>query len=65
MDKVTLKFFADVLYLKGILCYEEIDAILDATHPSDLDNIFEKMIRGEYNVHKRGEPYTKSICGGK
>jgi hypothetical protein len=58
MDKVILKFFTDVLYLKGMLCYEELNAIYDARSPSDLDGIFESMMRGEYNVYKRGEPYT-------
>lgn len=61
MDKVVLKFFADVLYLKGLLCYEELEAIMEATNPSDLEVIFEKMYRGEYNVYKRGEPYTDYV----
>lgn len=60
MDKVTLKFFADVLYLKGLLCYEELEAIMEAKTPSDLDEIFEKMMGGKYNVYKRGEVYTTS-----
>lgn len=59
MDKVLLKFFADVLYLKGTLCAEELDDIYDASTPSDLDNIFEKMITNQYNVYKRGEGYVR------
>lgn len=58
MDKVLLKFFADVLYLKEQLCSEELEDIYDAKSPSDLDDIFEKMMRGEYNVYKRGESYA-------
>jgi hypothetical protein len=58
MDKTLLQFFADVLYLKGLLCYEELEAILEAKNPSDLEGIFEKMLRGEYNVYRKGEPYT-------
>ncbi len=63
MDKVLLKFFADVLYLKGLLCYEELEAIMDVQSLSDLDGIFEKMYRGEYNVYKRGEPYVEQVAG--
>jgi hypothetical protein len=59
MDKVVLKFFADVLYLKGYLCAEELEDIYDASTPSDLDAIFEKMIKSQYNVYKRGEGYVR------
>jgi hypothetical protein len=64
MDKLVLKFFADILYLKGLLCSEELEAIMDVTKPSDLDVIFEKMFRGGYNVYKRGEPYTDYAASG-
>jgi hypothetical protein len=57
MDKILLKFFADVLYAKRILCAEELEAIYEASSFSDLDEIFEKMLGGEYNVYKRGETY--------
>lgn len=59
MDKLTLGFIADVLYLKGIICFEELDAIMNATNPTDLEVIFEKMFRGEFNVYRKGEPYTE------
>lgn len=59
MDKVILKFFSDVLYLKGYLCAEELEDIYDAVHPSDLDKIFEKMMSNKYNVYKRGEGYVR------
>lgn len=67
MDKCTLKFIADILYLKGILCFEELDAIYEIKHPSDLDIVFERMIGGDFNVYKRGEPYTDyaGTGGGK
>lgn len=58
MDKTVLKFLADVLYLKGLLCAEEIEDILDAKNGDDLEVIFDKMFRGDYNVYKRGEVYT-------
>lgn len=55
-DKVVLKFITDVLYIKGILCSEELEAILDATNAKDLDIIIDKMLDDEY-VLKRGETY--------
>lgn len=64
MDKIAIQFFADVLYLKGLLCFEELEAILDARNPEDLDAIFEKMFRGEFNPYKRGEPYTDFAMKG-
>lgn len=63
MDKLLLKFMADVMYMKGLLCFEELEAIYDAKSPADLEAIFEKMIRGEFNVYKRGEPYTDYASG--
>lgn len=58
MDKVLLKFFADVLYLKGIICFEEYDDIMDVKYFEDLDVVFEKMMREEYSAHKRGDLYV-------
>lgn len=57
LDKVTIKFLADLMYVKGLLFYEEITDIYEARTPEDLDNIVDKMLRGEYNVYKRGETY--------
>lgn len=53
MDKVLLKFIADVLYLKTVICYEEFEDIMEACTPSDLDNIFEKMMKEEYDAYRR------------
>ena len=61
MDKLVLKFFADALYLKGLLCYEELEAIYDIRSPQDLEEVFEKMIRGEFNAYRKGEPYTEYL----
>lgn len=55
MDKIVLKFIVDILYLKGILCYEEYSAILDIKEISDMDKHIEKMLKGDFNVYKRGE----------
>lgn len=63
MDKITIKFIADLLYIKGKLCMEELEDIYDAKTPFDLDDIVEKMLRGEYNVYKKrvGESYGDTI----
>lgn len=55
MDKIVLKFFADVMYLKGVLCFEELEDIMEACIPEDLDDIFENMVRGNYNAYVRGD----------
>lgn len=59
MDKIVLKFLADVLYIKGFICFEEFDAIMESKNASDLDDIVEKMIRGEFNVYRQGEGYIR------
>jgi hypothetical protein len=58
MDKVLLKFFADVLYIKGKLCCEELEDIMNAKTASDLDKITDKMLNDGYNAYKRGEGYV-------
>lgn len=55
MDKIILKFIADVLYLKGIICFQEFEAIMESTNPSDLDAIVERIFREEYNGYIRGD----------
>lgn len=55
MDRLTIGFLADVLFIQGVICFEEFDAIQSARTPSDLEDIVEKMLRGEFNVYKRGE----------
>jgi len=59
-DKVLLKFFADVLYLKGLLYEEELEDILNVCTFSDLDNICEKMFNEEYSPYRKpGENYVQ------
>ena len=55
MDKVLLKFFADVMYLKNVICFEEFDEIMECCNADDLDCVFEGMMRGKYNAYKRGD----------
>lgn len=59
MDKLTLGFLADVLYLKEIICYEEFEAIQNVKTAEQLGDVFENMIGGVYNVYKRGESKPK------
>lgn len=59
MDKAVLKFLADVLYIKKIICFEEFEAIMESKNPLDLDDIVEKMLKEEYNVYKQGESYLR------
>ena len=63
IDKIVLKFIADILYVKQALCYEEYEDIMEASIPSDLDTIVDKMLKEEYNVYKQGETYTQRIRG--
>ena len=64
MDKLTLGFLADVLYYKGIICYEEVEAIFDAKNAQDLQVIIDKMMNQEFNPYKRGEHYDQSVAPG-
>lgn len=57
MDKVAIKFIADVLYCKDLLFFDEYEAIMDCKSPQDLDNVIDKMLRGEYSGHYKGESY--------
>lgn len=59
MDKVVLKFLADILYIKEIINMNEYEDILDARNHHDLDQIAEKMLGGGYNGKiKKGESYS-------
>lgn len=59
IDKIVLKFLADVLYIKEIINLGEYDDILDSKSYHDLDAIAEKMLGGGYiGTFKKGESYT-------
>lgn len=57
-DKVIVQLFADILYVKGILCYDEIDHLLDMSTVGDVENFTDKMFGGVFSAYKRGEAYT-------
>ena len=56
--RVAIQLFADILYIKGILCYDEFECLLDIQTSSDAEQFTEKLLRGDFNVYKRGEHYT-------
>jgi len=58
MDKLVLGFLADILYIKGFICFDEFEAIQEVKTPSDLDSLVEKLLRGEFNAHRKGEGYV-------
>lgn len=57
MDKLAIGFLADVLYIKGIICFEEFSDMQEVKCAADLGNITDKMLKQGYNAHKRGEGY--------
>lgn len=58
MDKQVLGFLADILYIKGVIYFDEFEAIQNVTQPSDLNDIVEGMLSGQFNGYKRGEAYV-------
>ena len=44
-----------MLYIKGVLCYEEYNDILESSCTDCLDIIVEKMLRDNYNPYTRGD----------
>lgn len=58
MDKTAIGFLADVLYIKGVIYYDEFEAIQECKNPSDLQDIVEGMLTNKFNGYKRGEAYV-------
>ena len=59
--KLVVGFFADVLYLKGVICFDELEAIYDVTNAQELGEVFERMMAGDFNAYKKGESYGTLI----
>ena len=57
MDKLAICFFAEILYIKKIICIDELEAIMDIKTPSDLDAFIERLITNGFDLNKRGESY--------
>lgn len=61
----AIQFFANIMYMKGIIYYDELQDILDSRSDVDFDVIFEKMFRDEYKPNmKRGEAYVRGFIDG-
>lgn len=62
MDKTSIGFIADVLYIKGIICFEEYEDIQKSSNEEDIGVIVEKMLSEGYNGYVksriRGEGYV-------
>ena len=61
LDKVVLKFLADVLYIKGILSFDEFEDVMAVSSMSDLDVIVERMLCSEYNSYKSAKNEKRDI----
>lgn len=59
LDKIAIKFFADVLYIKEKLTIEEYEAIMDAQTPEHLDHIVDRMLSDDFSTLLRGETYGR------
>jgi hypothetical protein len=57
MNKTVIGFIADVLYLKGLINYDEFEAIMDVHSEVDLGIVVERMFGGDFNAYKKGETY--------
>jgi hypothetical protein len=56
--KVVLGLLADILYIKGHICYDEFEALQEVRNEHDVYAFTERLLRGEFNVYKRGEHYA-------
>ena len=60
--KTLISLFADILYDKNLLCYEEMEALQDITSTEDVYAFSDKLLGGGFNVYKRGEVYLDSLA---
>jgi len=58
-DKFMIKFIADLLYAKGCINSEELEAMYDIVDLRDMDIVTEDFLSGKYNTYKKGESYYK------
>lgn len=57
MDKLVIQLFGDILYHKGILCANELEALYDVKTVGDLDIFTQRLEAGELHVLRKGEHY--------
>lgn len=60
--KIIIGLFADILYMRGLLCFDEMESLLDIKNESDVFAFSERLLRGDFNAYKRGEIYSESIA---
>ena len=56
--RVSIQLMADILYIKGIICLDELEALLDIRTSKDAEQFTEKLLRGDFNVYRKGEHYS-------
>mgnify|MGYP001461202410 FL=1 len=56
--KLAIGFLADILYLKGIICFDEFEDIQNAKNAQDIERIVEKILGDEYDGRRQGEGYV-------
>lgn len=62
-EKTILGFVSDVLFLKGVVCYEEYEAMQAAKSHEDVNEIVEGMLRSSFNQFKRGVHHNVKVEG--
>jgi hypothetical protein len=58
-DKFMIKFIADLMYAKGCINSNELDAMYDICTIEDMDSTTNDFLNGVYNTYKKGESYYK------
>ena len=44
--------------MKKIICFDELEALLDAKTEQDIHAFTERLLRGDFNVYRKGEHYA-------
>lgn len=57
MDKLTLGFIAEILYIKKVISIDEMEAIHDLRSVTEFDKLIEDMLTEKFKTGKRGEGY--------
>lgn len=64
MDKLAIGFLADILYIKAIISFDEYDAIQKIKKAEDIQEVVDRMLRGDYSAHRKGEGYITTGTRG-
>jgi hypothetical protein len=44
--------------MKKIICFDELEALLDAKNEQDIYAFTDRLLRGDFNVYRKGEHYS-------